>query len=170
MNLCNCGCFKTGLRIIFYMLLSIITATVVTFSMNAGYWGAHGWHVIRAMNSIFGPDRYSKDSMAGMLVLRAWAKAGYPEELTVIDIPEKDIGRYQGKIIYEYKDKNGNTVRETDWFHIRWDYSDVAENPMPITDMNGNETWDIPEEAPPQLEWYGDEPEEWYQSDEATNP
>lgn len=165
MSSCECEercCFRAVIRsfAIFFMLIAIAVAT--TFISNAGYWGAHGWHAIRAMNSIFGPDRFSKDGMKGMLILRAWAKAGYPKELTVIDIPEKDIGRYQGKIVYEYKDRNGETVRETDWFHIRWDYSNVAENPMPITDMNGNETWDIPEGPTPQLEWYGDEPEEWY--------
>ena len=62
--------------------------------------------------------------------MMAWADAGYPKKFRVIDIP--DIGRYVGRIVYEWENENGQTVRRDKWFHIRWDYSYVPENPAPI--------------------------------------
>ena len=102
--------------------------------MNPGYWGAHGWQVFRSLDAIFGPDKFSKDAVAGNLVLKAWAEAGYPKEFTVIDIPE--IGRYVGRIVYEHKDRLGNTVLKDNYFNIRWDYEYVAENPTRITKLH----------------------------------
>ena len=159
MSSCECTdrcCFRAVVRsfAIFFMLIAIGIATI--FISNAGYWGAHCWAAMRAAKSIFGPDPFTKESMEGLLVLRAWATAGYPKKFEVIDIPE--VGRYCGTIIYKWVDREGNEQKARSEFFIRWDYHNVAENPTPITLDTGEEVWD----PPPQLEWYGDEPEEWY--------
>ena len=92
--------------------------------------GVLGAGILSDQSAIFGPDRFSEDGMAGGLVMMAWADAGYPKKFRVIDIP--DIGRYVGRIVYEWENENGQTVRRDKWFHIRWDYSYVPENPAPI--------------------------------------
>lgn len=135
----SCDCrFKTILRTIIrtiaVLVLSAATSVTVCFSMNPGYWGAHGWYVFRSLDAIFGEDKFSKDGMAGNLVLRAWAEAGYPKQIKVIDIP--DIGRYVGRIVYEHDDGEGNTVRKDKYFNIRWDYEYVAENPTDTTTLH----------------------------------
>jgi len=125
---------RTVVRTVAVLILSAATSVTVCFAMNPAYWGAHGWYLFRSIDAIFGRDKFSKDAMAGNLVLRAWAEAGYPNEFTVIDIP--DIGRYVGRIIYEHEDTSGNTVRKDVYFPIRWDYQFVAENPPKITEAS----------------------------------
>jgi hypothetical protein len=132
MNCFNCGkcsCFKTVVRSFAAFLLVITVAVCATFLINPSYWGARGWYLERSVRAIFGPDRFSEDGMAGGLVMMAWADAGYPQKFRVIALP--DIGRYVGRIIYEWENKNGQTIRRDKCFHIRWDYSYVPENPAP---------------------------------------
>lgn len=133
---CQCaGCGPSAIarvvvRTLAVLLLSLATSLTVCFSMHPVYWGAHGWYVFRSLDAIFGEDKFSQDNMAGQLVLRAWAEAGYPERIKIIEIP--DIGRYTGRIIYEHDDGAGNTVRKDEYFNIRWDYGYVAENPASV--------------------------------------
>lgn len=131
----NCKCnfgtiLRTVVRTIAILMLSAATSITVCFAMHPEYWGAHGWYVLRSLDAIFGEDKFSRDAIAGNLVLKAWAEAGYPTEFTVVDIP--DIGRYVGRIIYEHLDHSGNTVRKDMYFNIRWDYEFVAENPAKV--------------------------------------
>ncbi len=121
---------RTVVRTLAVLLLSAATSITVCFAMHPAYWGAHGWYVFQSLNAIFGKDKFSQDNLAANLVLRAWAEAGYPKEIKIIDIP--DIGRYVGRIIYEHDDGKGNIVRKDKYFNVRWDYRFVAENPSEV--------------------------------------